>query len=174
MSIEFRELADALDCKTFAEAEGMKLVGGRARCPFHPGASHFNLAFKESGRCHCYRCGRTADVIQLASAVWKTSQVDAASRLNQMFSLGLDRKKLTPEDLAHIRQRQTQRDLVRQSAEAALEEAQAEAAAAWAKVAACDTTSPDYAEILRRARNADVWKSFKLMELQQMSAPGRG
>lgn len=96
--IEFADVARLLDCRTFAEAEGMKMRGGRAVCPFHAGADGYNMAFKPSGRCYCYRCHKTADVVQLAAAVWSVPQIEAAAELNERFKLGLSAETMTPSE----------------------------------------------------------------------------
>ena len=52
MAIEFKDVARALSCREFAEAEMEVNRAGRARCPFH-GGHNFNFAFYEDGRGHC-------------------------------------------------------------------------------------------------------------------------
>lgn len=94
--IEFAEIAARLDCATFAARE-MRVSHGRAQCPFH-GGERFNLQFfPRDGRCYCHVCHRTADVVQLAAAVWHTNQLDAARILNEEFSLGVDAGTPTDE-----------------------------------------------------------------------------
>lgn len=163
--IEFRDVARLLGCKEFAEAEGLKLRGGRAVCVFHAGADGYNLAFYPDGKCHCHKCGRTADVVQLAAAVWSCNQREAASELNRRYRLGLDGKRLTAAEVDKLHHRQRQRDVRQAEAEAALHEAQAEARAAWAAVNACNPEAEGYDELLRQAKNADTWLHFKTVEL---------
>lgn len=127
--IEFRDLARLLSCREFAEAEGMRMRGGRTVCPFHAGATGFNLAFYGDGRAHCHKCGRTADVVQLAAAVWNTDQRSAAAELNQRFKLGLAGERLTAADVTRrAADRQRERDLQQAEREADAQE--------WS--AACD------------------------------------
>lgn len=112
MPIEFSAVARRLACKEFAEAEGLKMRGGRAVCPFHAGADGYNLAFYPDGRAHCHRCGRTADVVQLASAVWGMNQRDTAVELNRRFKLGLTGETVTQAEQDRREQaRQEARDL---------------------------------------------------------------
>lgn len=111
-AIDFRELAARLSCREFAEAE-MKLRRGRAQCPFH-GGEHFNLAFQRDGHCHCFVCGRTADVVQLASAWWRMNQRDAAVELNERFRLGLQAERVDGAELdRRRRERQGAQELLR-------------------------------------------------------------
>lgn len=162
--IEFKAVAAALSCREFAEGEGMKMRGGRAVCPFHAGADGYNLAFYErDGRCHCFKCGATADTVQLAAAVWRCSQVDAADELNRRYNLRLDKAPTAAAADAWQRKRR-QRDNKQQAAEAAVEAAEAEARAAWAAVTSA-TAGDDLDELQRRARNADAWLNFKRVEL---------
>lgn len=165
MAIEFADVARLLSCREFAEGEGMKMRGGRAVCPFHAGADGYNLAFYErDGRCHCFKCGTTADVVKLASSVWSCSQVEAADELNRRYDLRLDKAPTAAEADAWQRKRR-QRDDKQQAAEAAVEAAEAEARAAWAAVNT-STSTADRDELQRRAKNAADWLAFKRMELR--------
>lgn len=132
--LEFAEVARVLSCADFARRE-MQVQGKRAQCPFHNGRN-YNLAFFDDGRCHCFKCGRTADVVQLAAAVWSTSQLDAARMLNDEFRLGLTDS--TPTDEQRQR-RQRERDR--------REEERREQREAWAK--ACEAEQAAQAAIER-------------------------
>lgn len=161
--IEFAAVARVLTCREFAEAEGMKMRGGRAQCPFH-GGEHYNLKFFDDGRCYCHVCHETADVVKLASAVWHTSQRDAAVELNERFKLGLK-----PTDGQQARR--SARDVAREEAARILSQAQDEAKQAWDMVNKFDKSddqNPEYAEALRQANNADVWVRFKRFEALQV------
>lgn len=165
MAIEFADVARLLSCREFAAAEGMKMRGGRAVCPFHAGADGYNLAFYErDGRCHCFKCGATADVVQLAAAVWSCSQVEAAGELNRRYNLRLDGRTPTAAEVEAWQRKRRQHDDKQQAAEAAVEAAEAEARAARAAVTMATSTA-DRDELQRRARNADTWLNFKRVEL---------
>ena len=110
--IEFAAVARRLSCESFARSEGLRLVRGRITCPFHAGADGYNMAFYADGRAHCHRCGRTADVVQLASAVWGMNQRDTAAELNRRFKLGLTGETVTQAEQDRREQaRQEARDL---------------------------------------------------------------
>lgn len=111
--LEFADVARLVSAEQFAQRE-MKLVRGRAQCPFH-GGEHFNLAFYRDGRCHCFKCHKTADSVALASVVWHVSQVEAAQLLNDEYNLGLTGSVPTNEQ-----RQQRQRD---REARAAAEQA---------------------------------------------------
>jgi hypothetical protein len=150
--IEFADVARLVSAEQFAQRE-MKLVRGRAQCPFH-GGEHYNLAFyRGDGRCHCFTCHKTADSVQLAAAVWHTSQVEAAQLLNEEFRLGLSASDApTAAVLAQRQREREERDRQREAdrlewgaaadnlrdAENALQGAtvaDAENPATWAKIA---------------------------------------
>lgn len=171
MAISFRELSELVTAKEFAET-ALEMRNGRIRCPFRDGhAGHdFNVGFMPDGHAHCFVCGRTADAIQLAAAVWNVAQVEAAAELNTMFNLGLDRKSATAADRERWRQERQRRDDKHQAAEDAVADAQEEARRAWAAVEAAGPDSAEYDELRHQAENADVWTSFKLMELRLMTA----
>ena len=107
--VEFAEIAARLDCATFAARE-MRVVRGRAQCPFH-GGEHYNLQFfKKDGRCHCHVCHRTADVVQLAAAVWHVPQIDAARMLDDEFNLGVGAGTPTAEQRQRRQREREQRE----------------------------------------------------------------
>ena len=103
--LEFADVAAALTAEQFARHE-MQMRGKRAKCPFH-GGEHYNLQFFSDGKCYCHVCHKSADVVQLAAAVWHTNQLDAARLLNDDFNLGLTGSVPTDEQR---RQRQRERD----------------------------------------------------------------
>lgn len=88
--IDFKALREQISCKDFARRE-MKVDrnGKRAVCPFHQGATHFNLRLYDDG-CTCYVCHCGGDVITLAGAVWGLEPKEAAAKLNDVFNLGMD------------------------------------------------------------------------------------
>lgn len=136
-SVEFRDVAQLLTCRQFAEAEGLRMQGGRLQCPFH-GGRHFNLAIWNDGRrVYCHKCHRGGDVVALAAAVWHMSQRDAAIELNARFKLGLNGERLTATELER---RRRDREAARQD--------EAEARAAQRKLYA------DAADELREAEAA--------------------
>ena len=171
MSISFRELANLVTCREFAERT-LEIKNNRIRCPFRDGHAgrDYNMAFTPDGHAHCFVCHRTADVVQLAAAVWNVGQVEAAAELNTMFNLGLDRKTATEADKERWRQDRQRRDDKHQAAVDAVEDAREEAKRAWEAVKAAGPDSAEYDELRHQAENADVWTSFKLMELQLMTA----
>ena len=166
--IEFKDLARLLTCRELAETEGMKLRGGRAQCPFH-GGEHFNLAFLRDGHCHCHVCGRTADVVQLASALWRMNQRDAAAELNARFKLGLTGETMTPAERERREQaRREARDLqalVKQAeaqkwSAAADELREAERAAAQFTMKDADNAAT-WAAVARLGKAQDTWNAMQ-------------
>lgn len=128
MAIDFRELAARLSCREFAEAEGMRIRHNRIACPLH-GGHDYNMALNDDGSAYCYVCHKAADVVQLASALWRMNQRDAAVELNQRFRLGLQAETV---NAAELDRRRREREAARQ-AEA---EAKRSEALEWGK--ACD------------------------------------
>lgn len=144
--IEFKDVARLLTCREFAEAEGMRIQGGRLQCPFH-GGHNFNCAFVNDGRrVYCHKCGRSGDVVTLAAAVWHTDQRSAAEELNERFKLGLSGQTVTPAE--RERREQERREAREQAEQAKRAEAQE-----WSK--ACDDERAAEAA-LRRFSVADA------------------
>ena len=106
MGIEFREVAQRLTCEQFARSGELPVKGNRAKCPACDHPDHYNLSFFRDGRCRCFKCAFTGDVVQLAAVTWHVSRVDAARTLNQEFHLGLSDGGPDP---AILKQRQLER-----------------------------------------------------------------
>lgn len=118
--IDFKELRALVSCKDFARRE-MKVDrnGKRAVCPFHPGATHFNLQLYDDG-CTCYVCHSGGDVITLAGAVWGLEPKEAAEKLNDVFNLGMDAdvpNRAAIEEKVAARRRDLQEAAARRRAE---------------------------------------------------------
>ena len=174
--IEFKDVARLLSCREFAEAEGLRMRGGRGVCPFHAGAHNYNLAFKPDGHCYCYKCGRVADVVQYASAVWRCSQLDAAAELNERFHLGLAGESLTDAERERRRRdRERARDLqmLKRRAEAAewsaACDAERAARAALERFTEADAETPAFDLALKRLADAQM-----RCELLQAEVSDRG
>lgn len=168
MAIEFKDVAGALSCREFAEAEMEVNRAGRARCPFH-GGHNFNVAFYSDGRCHCFKCGRSADVVQLASAVWNMEQREAAEELNTRFRLGLASETVTPAERERREQARQEarelREMVRRSeaeewSRAADNLREAEEAAEGLKLADADKPAT-WATVTRLALAQDHWHALR-------------
>lgn len=162
--IEFADVARALSCEEFARHE-MHVKHRRAVCPFHANAEHYNLAFYPDGRCHCFACGRTADVVQLAAAVWHVSQLDAARLLNDSYNLGLTGSVPTDEQR---RQRDREREARAAAEQAARDEwgaaadelREAEQAAAGFTLADADNPAT-WAAVARMGAALDKWHAMR-------------
>ena len=162
-SIEFKDVARLLSCRQFAEAEGLRIQGGRLQCPFH-GGHHYNLAFCNDGqRVYCHKCGRSGDVVGLAAAVWHTSQRDAAVELNERFKLGLTGETLTPAERDRREQaREEARDLQRRIKQTEAQEwsaacdAEKAAQAAIERFTEADADTPAFDQALKRLCKAQL------------------
>lgn len=161
--IEFTAVAQLLSCRTFAERE-MDLHRNRARCPFH-GGDHYNLQFFPDGRCYCHVCHRCADVVQLASAVWRLPQLDAARLLNDEFRLGLSAGAPPAEQRQRRQREREQREAAEQAARAewgaaADELREAEQAAAGFTLADADNPAT-WAAVARMGAALDKWHAMR-------------
>lgn len=156
MAIEFKDVARLLSCKEFAQGAGLRIQHKRAQCPFHSGV-HFNLQFFDDGRCYCHVCHQTADVVQLAAAVWHMPQMDAAVELNTRFHLGLTGETVTPAERERReqarREAQEMRALIKQTeAQEWARACEAEQAARQAleRFTIADADTPEFSQALRR------------------------
>lgn len=155
--IEFSDVARLLTCEQFARRE-LAMRGNRAKCPFHHGAN-FNLAFFPDGRCHCFKCNRTADSVQLASATWNMNQLDAARLLNDEFSLGLAAEMPSDEQREQRRREADRRDRERDEARKAWATAcdeEREAAVQLERFTVDDADKPEFAAALKRLCDAQT------------------
>jgi hypothetical protein len=108
--IEFAEVARLVSCKDVANIAGLVIRHNRIQCPFH-GGKDFNFALYPDGRGFCFVCGKNADSVSMAAAVWHIPQTQAADELNQRFRLGLTGETMTQDELERReRARQAARD----------------------------------------------------------------
>lgn len=164
--IQFSEVAAKLSAERFARRE-MQMRGGRARCPWcSDGSARHNLAFyARDGKCHCFRCGETSDVVGLAAQVWHVTQLDAARLLNEEFSLCIADSTPTDEQ----RQRRQNERKRREAAERAEREAwsaaadelrEAEQAAAGLRIEDADNPAT-WAAVARMGAALDRWHAMR-------------
>ena len=118
--IDFKALREQISCKDFARRE-MKVDrnGKRAVCPFHQGATHYNLQLFDDGF-HCHVCHEAGDVIALAGAVWGLAPKEAAAKLNDDFNLGMSAdttNRAAIEEKVEARRRELQEAAARRRAE---------------------------------------------------------
>lgn len=113
-AIEFKDVARAVTCEDLARAEGLAVRNGRIACPLH-GGHNFNFKLGgTSGRGYCFKCGRYADSVSLAAALWHVSQREAAEELNVRFNLGLAPATVTAAERERreaARQREHEQDM---------------------------------------------------------------
>lgn len=154
--IEFRDVARLVSCRDVAEAEGLQIRHNRIACPFHNGTG-YNFALYDDGRGHCFVCGRDADSVALAAAVWHTNQRDAAVEMNARFRLGLTGESMTPAERDRREQaRKEARDLQQRIKQAEAQEwsaacdAERAAQAAIERFTEADADTPAFDQALTR------------------------
>lgn len=102
----FAHIREAVSAREAAERYGLEFDGRRARCPWNPDESRFNLSFMPNGRCHCFACGSGGDSIDLTAQIFGCSALEAARKLNADFRLGADEMgKPSPEMIARRAER---------------------------------------------------------------------
>lgn len=120
-AIEFKDVARAVTCEDLARAEGLAVRNGRIACPLHGGNNYNFKLGGTSGRGYCFKCGRYADSVSLAAALWHVSQREAAEELNVRFNLGLapatvtaaerERREAARQRERDLRQREHEQDM---------------------------------------------------------------
>lgn len=161
--LEFADVARALTCEAFARRE-MKLRGNRAQCPFH-GGENYNLQFFRDGHCYCHVCHKSGDVVQLAAAVWRVSQLDAARMLNDDFNLGLCAGSPTADERQRRQREREAREAAEQAERAAWSNAaddlrEAERATAVLTVDDADKVAT-WAAVARLGTAQDRWNALR-------------
>ena len=86
----FQNIKYAVSCREAAERYGLTVRrGGMACCPFHDDRTPSMKLYPD--HFHCFGCGRTGDVIDLAARLTGLSALDAARRLAADFGIDTDR-----------------------------------------------------------------------------------
>lgn len=160
--IDFKSVARLVSCRDVCEFEGLAIRHNRIACPFH-GGKGYNFALYDDGRGHCFVCGRDADSVGLAAAVWRMNQRDAAVELNARFNLGLTGETLTPTERERREQaRREARDLQERVKRAEAQEwsaacdAERAAQAAIERFTAADADKPEFNQALQRLCTAQL------------------
>ena len=99
----FQNVKYGVSCPEAAERYGLTVRrGSMACCPFHDDRTPSMKLYPD--HFHCFGCGRTGDVINLASRLTGLSALDAAQRLAADFGIDTDRPP-TKEILKKCRQK---------------------------------------------------------------------
>lgn len=100
----FNEVKARVSARKVAEAYGLKVRrNGMANCPFHNDKSPSLLI--DDNHYYCFGCGAHGDAIGYVAESFETSQYEAACKINEDFSLGIDAKaKLTNAEIDDINQ----------------------------------------------------------------------
>lgn len=159
-AIEFRDVARAVTCEDLARAEGLEIRHGRIQCPLH-GGHNFNFKLGgTTGRGYCFKCGRYADSVSLAAALWHVSQREAAEELNMRFNLGLAPATVTAaERERRDATRQRERDLRERERKKAVQE--------WGEACEAERAAQ---QAIERFTEADVDKAEFNQALQRLCA----
>ncbi len=95
MSI-FTEVKEQMTARKAAEFYGLKVGrNGMACCPFH---SDKHPSMKIDRNYHCFACGVGGDAVDYVSRMFGLSQLDAAKKLIEDFSLSVETEGNAPLD----------------------------------------------------------------------------
>lgn len=103
----FREVRERVTAEAAARHYGLTFDRkGWAMCPFHQD-KHPSMSFR-AGRFRCWACGTSGDSIDFTGRLWELTPLEAVSRLNDDFCLGLliDRRPTPAEQQAARRRRE--------------------------------------------------------------------
>lgn len=97
----FQEMKERVTARQVAERYGLKVSrNGMARCPFH---NDKHPSMKIDRNYYCFACGAKGDAVNYVAALFGLSQLEAAKKINEDFTLGIPigkeevRKKREPE-----------------------------------------------------------------------------
>ena len=97
----FRKVKERVTARQVAERYGVKVSrNGMARCPFH---NDKHPSMKIDRNYYCFACGAKGDAVNYVAALFGLSQLEAAKKINEEFTLGIPigkqevRKKREPE-----------------------------------------------------------------------------
>lgn len=98
----FQEIKERISLKEIAEAYGIEIKrNSMACCPFHDDSTP-SMKIYDKGYI-CYGCGEKGDTIQFVSKLYSISQIDAAKKINQDFSLGISLDSMSPPSKDEIK-----------------------------------------------------------------------
>lgn len=108
MWIKKKTIENVLDCDIISVAEkfGMTVKKSGVRyktiCPFHQDTTPSLTFFKDTNQCHCFSCGKHANVISLVEKIESYDFKQAVEAIAKEFSIELEYEEMTDEqDEAH-------------------------------------------------------------------------
>ena len=107
----FQEIKSALSMREVARQYGFEPNrANKISCPFHSDRTPSLHLYND--RFHCFGCGADGSVIDFTARLFDLTALDAAKKLNDNFSLGLQLDRAPPDPEAQ-RQRQREREAKR-------------------------------------------------------------
>lgn len=83
----FQEMKERVTARQVAERYGLKVSrNGMARCPFH---NDKHPSMKIDQNYYCFACGAKGDAVNYVAVLFGLSQLEAAKKINDDFSLNL-------------------------------------------------------------------------------------
>ena len=83
----FQEMKERVTARQVAERYGLKVSrNGMARCPFH---NDKHPSMKIDQNYYCFACGEKGDAVNYVAVLFGLSQLEAAKKINDDFSLNL-------------------------------------------------------------------------------------
>ena len=83
----FQEMKERVTARQVAERYGLKVSrNGMARCPFH---NDKHPSMKIDRNYYCFACGAKGDAVNYVAVLFGLSQLEAAKKINDDFSLNL-------------------------------------------------------------------------------------
>ncbi len=83
----FQEMKERVTARQVAERYGLKVSrNGMARCPFH---NDKHPSMKLDRNYYCFACGAKGDAVNYVVALFGLSQLEAAKKINEDFSLNI-------------------------------------------------------------------------------------
>lgn len=83
----FQKMKERVTARQVAERYGLKVSrNGMARCPFH---NDKHPSMKIDQNYYCFSCGAKGDAVNYVAALFGLSQLEAAKKINEDFTLGI-------------------------------------------------------------------------------------
>ena len=83
----FQEMKERVTARQVAERYGLKVSrNGMTRCPFH---NDKHPSMKIDQNYYCFACGAKGDAVNYVAVLFGLSQLEAAKKINDDFSLGI-------------------------------------------------------------------------------------
>lgn len=171
------QIISSVSMRDIAEQYGLDVTRkGVMMCPFHKEKTASLKLYPENRGWYCFGCGAGGSVIDFIRRYFNLSFMEAVSKINNDFGLGLEssnyhtRRKIEQESRGAVLDR-IRKKMLREKYEAVYKRVKDYYRQCWLRLKVCPRPSKEYFLLSRRVEYMDYWfdanKTFEMWEVNR-------